>query len=113
MATIAADRALAVVRAPEIPDPVAVANALAQFGICALELTFTTPSVLDYLRAAATSAAVLGMGTVQTSSRTAPSRSRREPTSSAPGRRVRQLVRHRRSRSILRAIPELTPHHPS
>ena len=27
MATIVADRALAVVRAPEIPDPVALANA--------------------------------------------------------------------------------------
>ena len=42
MSTIVADRALAVVRAPEIPDPVALANALAQSGIRALELTFTT-----------------------------------------------------------------------
>ena len=66
MATIVADRALAVVRAPEIPDPVALANALAQSGIRALELTFTTPGVLDYLRAAAASKAVLGVGTVLT-----------------------------------------------
>ncbi len=66
MATIVSDRALAVVRAPEIPDPVALANPLAQSGIRALELTFTTPGVLDYLRAAATSQAVLGVGTVLT-----------------------------------------------
>ncbi|MCU1700695.1 MAG: 4-hydroxy-2-oxoglutarate/2-dehydro-3-deoxy-phosphogluconate aldolase [Mycobacterium sp.] len=66
MATILADRALAVVRAPEIPDPVALSNALAQSGIRAVELTFTTPDVLDYLTAAASSDAVLGMGTVCT-----------------------------------------------
>jgi 2-dehydro-3-deoxyphosphogluconate aldolase / (4S)-4-hydroxy-2-oxoglutarate aldolase len=66
MATILADRALAVVRAPEISDPVALANALAQSGIRAVELTFTTPGVLDYLSAAASSDAVLGMGTVCT-----------------------------------------------
>ena len=66
MSTIVADRALAVVRAPEIPDPVALANALAQSGIRALELTFTTPGALDYLRAASASQAVLGMGTVLT-----------------------------------------------
>ena len=67
MATILADRALAVVRAPAIPDPVALSNALAQSGIRAVELTFTTPGVLDYLSAAASSDAVLGMGTVCTS----------------------------------------------
>ena len=66
MATIVADRALAVVRAPKIPDPVALANALAQSGIRALELTFTTPDVLEYLRVAAASRAVLGVGTVLT-----------------------------------------------
>jgi 2-dehydro-3-deoxyphosphogluconate aldolase/(4S)-4-hydroxy-2-oxoglutarate aldolase len=66
MATILADRTLAVVRAPQIPDPVALANALAQSGIRAVELTFTTPGVLDYLSAAAESDAVLGMGTVCT-----------------------------------------------
>ncbi|MGV0744059.1 bifunctional 4-hydroxy-2-oxoglutarate aldolase/2-dehydro-3-deoxy-phosphogluconate aldolase [Mycolicibacterium sp. XJ870] len=66
LATIVADRALVVVRAPEIPDPVALADALAQSGIHAVELTFTTPGVLDHLRAAATSTAVLGVGTVCT-----------------------------------------------
>jgi 2-dehydro-3-deoxyphosphogluconate aldolase / (4S)-4-hydroxy-2-oxoglutarate aldolase len=66
MSTILADRALAVVRAPEIPDPVALAGALAQSGIRALEFTFTTPGVLDHLRAATASQAVLGMGTVLT-----------------------------------------------
>lgn len=66
MATILADRTLVVVRAPQIPDPVALANALAQSGIRAVELTFTTPGVLDYLSAAAESDAVLGMGTVCT-----------------------------------------------
>jgi 2-dehydro-3-deoxyphosphogluconate aldolase/(4S)-4-hydroxy-2-oxoglutarate aldolase len=66
MATILQDRALAVVRASEIPDPVALANALARSGIRAVELTFTTPGVLDYLSAATSSDAVLGMGTVCT-----------------------------------------------
>ena len=66
MATILADRALAVVRAPEIPDPVALANVLAKSGIRVVELTFTTPRVLDHLLAATTSEAVLGVGTVLT-----------------------------------------------
>ncbi len=66
MATIVADRALAVVRAPEIPDPVALANVLAKSGIRVVELTFTTPRVLDHLLAATTSEAVLGVGTVLT-----------------------------------------------
>jgi 2-dehydro-3-deoxyphosphogluconate aldolase/(4S)-4-hydroxy-2-oxoglutarate aldolase len=66
MATILQDRALAVVRAPEIPDPVALSNALAHSGIRAVELTFTTAGVLEYLIAAGSSDAVLGMGTVCT-----------------------------------------------
>ncbi len=66
MATIVEDRALAVVRAPEIPDPVALANVLAKSGIRVVELTFTTPRVLDHLLAATTSEAVLGVGTVLT-----------------------------------------------
>jgi 2-dehydro-3-deoxyphosphogluconate aldolase / (4S)-4-hydroxy-2-oxoglutarate aldolase len=45
---------------------VALSNALARSGIRAVELTFTTPGVLDYLSAAASSDAVLGMGTVCT-----------------------------------------------
>ncbi|MEV6279755.1 bifunctional 4-hydroxy-2-oxoglutarate aldolase/2-dehydro-3-deoxy-phosphogluconate aldolase [Nocardia sp. NPDC051832] len=65
MAVIRADRVLSVVRAPEIPDPVALAEALARSGIRALELTFTTPGVLGYLAAAAAAeGAVVGVGTV-------------------------------------------------
>jgi 2-dehydro-3-deoxyphosphogluconate aldolase / (4S)-4-hydroxy-2-oxoglutarate aldolase len=66
MATILQDRALVVVRASEIPDPVALSNALAHSGIRAVELTFTTPGVLEYLTSAGSSDAVLGMGTVCT-----------------------------------------------
>ncbi|MBJ8339036.1 bifunctional 4-hydroxy-2-oxoglutarate aldolase/2-dehydro-3-deoxy-phosphogluconate aldolase [Antrihabitans sp. YC3-6] len=67
MDVILEDRVLAVVRAPTIPDPVALADALADSGIRALELTLTTPGVLEYLRIAANSSrAVLGLGTVLT-----------------------------------------------
>jgi 2-dehydro-3-deoxyphosphogluconate aldolase / (4S)-4-hydroxy-2-oxoglutarate aldolase len=66
MSTITEDRALTVVRAPEIPDPATLANTLARAGIRAVEFTFTTPGVLDHLRAASGSEAVLGMGTVLT-----------------------------------------------
>ncbi|MFF3570250.1 bifunctional 4-hydroxy-2-oxoglutarate aldolase/2-dehydro-3-deoxy-phosphogluconate aldolase [Nocardia jiangxiensis] len=64
---IRADRVLTVVRAPEIPDPVALAAALSGAGIRAVELTFTTPGVLDALTAAsAVPDAVVGAGTVLT-----------------------------------------------
>ncbi|MGW4244836.1 bifunctional 4-hydroxy-2-oxoglutarate aldolase/2-dehydro-3-deoxy-phosphogluconate aldolase [Nocardia sp. NPDC004722] len=64
---ILADRALTVVRAPEIPDAVALADALAGAGIRAVELTFTTPGVLEYIRAIAKSGVgVIGAGTVLT-----------------------------------------------
>ncbi|MET0452296.1 MAG: bifunctional 4-hydroxy-2-oxoglutarate aldolase/2-dehydro-3-deoxy-phosphogluconate aldolase [Mycobacterium sp.] len=66
MTIIRQDRVLAVVRAPDIPDVVTLANTLSQSGIHAMELTFTTPGVLGHLRAAASSDAVLGMGTVCT-----------------------------------------------
>lgn len=65
MEVIRADRALTVVRAPAIPDPAALAAALAGAGIRALELTFTTPGVLDCLRKAADAGVgVIGAGTV-------------------------------------------------
>ncbi|MCZ4080090.1 bifunctional 4-hydroxy-2-oxoglutarate aldolase/2-dehydro-3-deoxy-phosphogluconate aldolase [Rhodococcus sp. H36-A4] len=64
--TILDDRALAVVRAPSISDPVALAEALARGGIRAVELTFTTPGVLELMRAAADAGAVIGAGTVLT-----------------------------------------------
>ncbi|OZE79529.1 bifunctional 4-hydroxy-2-oxoglutarate aldolase/2-dehydro-3-deoxy-phosphogluconate aldolase [Rhodococcoides fascians] len=65
--TILDDRALAVVRAPSISDPQALAGALARGGIRAVELTFTTPGVLDLLRVASDAGAVIGAGTVLTS----------------------------------------------
>ncbi|MDJ0396100.1 bifunctional 4-hydroxy-2-oxoglutarate aldolase/2-dehydro-3-deoxy-phosphogluconate aldolase [Rhodococcus sp. G-MC3] len=64
--TILDDRALAVVRAPSISDPTALADALARGGIRAVELTFTTPGVLELIRTAADGGAVIGAGTVLT-----------------------------------------------
>ncbi len=67
MDVIRHDRVLTVVRAPHIPDPMALVDALAGAGIRAVELTFTTPDVLDALRSAAASErAVVGAGTVLT-----------------------------------------------
>jgi 2-dehydro-3-deoxyphosphogluconate aldolase / (4S)-4-hydroxy-2-oxoglutarate aldolase len=61
-----ADRALTVVRAETIPDAVALWRALADGGIRTVELTFTTPGVLDHLTKAADAGVVLGVGTVLT-----------------------------------------------
>ncbi|WP_460696493.1 bifunctional 4-hydroxy-2-oxoglutarate aldolase/2-dehydro-3-deoxy-phosphogluconate aldolase [Nocardia thraciensis] len=67
MDVIRADRVLTVVRAPQIPDPLVLAETLADAGIRAVELTFTTPGILGALRAAAASEqAVVGAGTVLT-----------------------------------------------
>lgn len=64
------DRALAVVRANNIPDASALCQALAAGGIRTVELTFTTPNVLQHISGAVDSAtkigAVLGVGTVMT-----------------------------------------------
>lgn len=59
MRAIAADRVLAVVRAPRIPDPAALCAALAEGGIGVVEFTFTTPGVASVL---AEAAAALGPG---------------------------------------------------
>ena len=68
--TLAADRALSVVRAERIPDAAALCQALVDGGIRTVELTFTTPDVLVHLARAAESAAqtgaVVGVGTVLT-----------------------------------------------
>ncbi|MEN3301907.1 bifunctional 4-hydroxy-2-oxoglutarate aldolase/2-dehydro-3-deoxy-phosphogluconate aldolase [Pseudonocardia sp.] len=67
MTYLVQDRALAVVRAERIPDAAALCRALAAGGIRTVELTFTTPGVLDHLRAAAGEPGVdLGVGTVLT-----------------------------------------------
>jgi len=61
------DRALTVVRADRIPDAAQLCRALADGGIRTVELTFTTPGVLDHLAAAAEVPGVLlGAGTVLT-----------------------------------------------
>jgi 2-dehydro-3-deoxyphosphogluconate aldolase/(4S)-4-hydroxy-2-oxoglutarate aldolase len=61
------DRALTVVRADRIPDATRLCRALADGGIRTVELTFTTPGVLDHLAAAAAVPGVLlGVGTVLT-----------------------------------------------
>lgn len=65
-----ADRTLAVVRAPFIPDAAELCRALADGGIRSIELTFTTPDVLSHVRRAAETAAqhgaAVGIGTVMT-----------------------------------------------
>jgi 2-dehydro-3-deoxyphosphogluconate aldolase/(4S)-4-hydroxy-2-oxoglutarate aldolase len=66
---IATDRVLAVVRAPSVPDPAGLCDALAEGGIRAVEFTFTTPGVAEILaRAAAVRrpGTHLGAGTVLT-----------------------------------------------
>ncbi|WP_426989245.1 bifunctional 4-hydroxy-2-oxoglutarate aldolase/2-dehydro-3-deoxy-phosphogluconate aldolase [Pseudarthrobacter sp. Y6] len=65
-----ADRTLAVVRAPSIPDAAELCKALADGGIRTVELTFTTPDVLRHAKRAAETAAqhgaAVGIGTVLT-----------------------------------------------
>ena len=65
---IVASQILAVVRAPDIPDAVALSAALAAGGIPVVELTFTTPDLPRHLRACAETAddlgVIVGAGTV-------------------------------------------------
>ncbi|MFV8163992.1 bifunctional 4-hydroxy-2-oxoglutarate aldolase/2-dehydro-3-deoxy-phosphogluconate aldolase [Mycobacterium sp. 134] len=65
-----ADRVLSVVRAETIPDAADLCHAIAEGGIRTVELTFTTPGVLDHLRSCAESVSeagiMLGVGTVMT-----------------------------------------------
>jgi 2-dehydro-3-deoxyphosphogluconate aldolase/(4S)-4-hydroxy-2-oxoglutarate aldolase len=74
MDAIAADRVLAVVRAPHIPDPAALCAALAEGGIRTVEFTFTTPGAAKVLAAAAAAAGPgrqVGAGTVLTAEQAA------------------------------------------
>lgn len=70
--TLCHDRALAVVRAPRIDDPVGLCRALAAGGIRTVEFTFTTLGVEDVIAAAVAGEhdALVGAGTV-TDARTA------------------------------------------
>ncbi|MGW8848115.1 bifunctional 4-hydroxy-2-oxoglutarate aldolase/2-dehydro-3-deoxy-phosphogluconate aldolase [Streptomyces sp. JH002] len=67
LAPLAADRVIAVIRAPEIPDAAALCAALREGGIHWVEFTYTTPDLAGHLRRAAPEAgAGLGAGTVLT-----------------------------------------------
>ncbi len=62
-----ADRALVVVRASRLEDPVALCHALARGGIRTVELTYTTPGLTDLISRVAAEAGddvVIGAGTV-------------------------------------------------
>ncbi|GAA2152847.1 bifunctional 4-hydroxy-2-oxoglutarate aldolase/2-dehydro-3-deoxy-phosphogluconate aldolase [Kitasatospora kazusensis] len=65
---LAADRVIAVVRAPAIPDAAALCAALAEGGIRWVEFTFTTPDVTAHVRraVAADTGCRIGVGTVLT-----------------------------------------------
>ncbi|MER8182788.1 bifunctional 4-hydroxy-2-oxoglutarate aldolase/2-dehydro-3-deoxy-phosphogluconate aldolase [Kitasatospora sp. NPDC094015] len=65
---LAADRVIAVVRAPAIPDAAALCEALAEGGVRWVEFTFTTPDVAAHLRraTAAGTGCRIGVGTVLT-----------------------------------------------
>ncbi|MFP3466475.1 bifunctional 4-hydroxy-2-oxoglutarate aldolase/2-dehydro-3-deoxy-phosphogluconate aldolase [Leifsonia sp. SIMBA_070] len=64
--TLHQDRALAVIRAPRIDDPVALCRALSHGGIRTVEFTFTTPGVERVISEATAGAhdALVGAGTV-------------------------------------------------
>lgn len=70
-----ADRVLTVVRADTIPDAADLCHALAAGGIRTVELTFTTPNVLDHIKGCAHAVAragiLLGVGTVMTAEQAA------------------------------------------
>jgi 2-dehydro-3-deoxyphosphogluconate aldolase / (4S)-4-hydroxy-2-oxoglutarate aldolase len=68
LAAIRSDRVVAVVRAERVADPALLAQTLAAAGIRAIEFTFTIPSVLEAIEAAAETEAVVGAGTVLTES---------------------------------------------
>lgn len=68
LSALSADRVIAVVRAPSIPDAPALCAALAAGGIRWIEFTYTTPGVAGHLRraAAAGTGCRIGVGTVLT-----------------------------------------------
>lgn len=67
LAELSADRVIAVIRAPEIPDAAALCDALVAGGIRWIEFTFTTPGLAAHLRRAASGTGYrVGAGTVMT-----------------------------------------------
>jgi 2-dehydro-3-deoxyphosphogluconate aldolase/(4S)-4-hydroxy-2-oxoglutarate aldolase len=61
---IKADRAVAVIRAKRVADPIALVETLAGAGIRAVELTFTIPNVISAIESAAAGGGLVGAGTV-------------------------------------------------
>jgi 2-dehydro-3-deoxyphosphogluconate aldolase / (4S)-4-hydroxy-2-oxoglutarate aldolase len=65
LSAIRSDRVVGVVRGEQVADPAALAKALADAGIRAIEFTFTIPGVLAAIKTAAGSGAIVGAGTVR------------------------------------------------
>jgi 2-dehydro-3-deoxyphosphogluconate aldolase / (4S)-4-hydroxy-2-oxoglutarate aldolase len=62
---LARQQVMAVVRAPRVRDPLGLVETLHRAGVSTVEFTFTTPDVLDVLRAASGhGSALVGAGTV-------------------------------------------------
>jgi len=62
-----ARRALCIVRAPSIPDPVGLARVLADAGLSIVEFSFTTPDAARLIeRASSVDGVIMGAGTVLT-----------------------------------------------
>lgn len=60
-------RALCIVRAPQIPDPVGLASVLVEAGLPVVEFAFTTPGAAQLIeRASTVDGVVMGAGTVLT-----------------------------------------------
>jgi 2-dehydro-3-deoxyphosphogluconate aldolase/(4S)-4-hydroxy-2-oxoglutarate aldolase len=67
LAELRARRALCIVRAPAIPDPVGLAGALVDAGLPLVEFSLTTPDALNLIEQASTvDGVLLGAGTVLT-----------------------------------------------
>ena len=65
LAQLSKHRALSIIRAPEIPDPVGIGRTLVEAGIPIVEFALTTPNALRLMEAAATvDGLILGAGTV-------------------------------------------------
>jgi 2-dehydro-3-deoxyphosphogluconate aldolase/(4S)-4-hydroxy-2-oxoglutarate aldolase len=65
LAQLAKYRALCIIRAPEIPDPVGLARTLVEAGIPIVEFALTTPNATRLMEAVATvDGLILGAGTV-------------------------------------------------
>jgi 2-dehydro-3-deoxyphosphogluconate aldolase/(4S)-4-hydroxy-2-oxoglutarate aldolase len=62
---IRSDRVVAVIRGERVADPAGLSTTLASAGIRAVEFTFTIPTALEAIEAAAASGAIVGAGTVR------------------------------------------------